>query len=444
MNLAGARRSHVPPRPPAPQAERRELALVPNSLALIGAKVAAMALGFVFWLAAARLFARTEVGVAAAAVSAMMLCTQLALLGVGSAVVAEMPAHRERPWELLTSAARITAVASLAAGLGFLTVAAVALDDLGVVVDSPAFALLFIGATLFGTFGVLLDQVATALRRGDLNVVRGVVFGVTTLGVLLALVWAGAGRSAQAAFTPWVIAGALTCAIGLVQLRRALPARNRAGRLDRDGTRALVRVGLPNHALTLAERLPGLALPLVVTELLSARANAAWYIAWMMAWVLYIVPIQVGMTIFAEVAADPSSLGAALRRGMTTSLAVGAAGIVVVLAGAEPVLSLLSSAYADDGAAAVRILVLGVLPMTVTLAYFAACRALRRLPEALLVGWAGALLSLAAAGAAAAWADDAGDLEGIAAAWLAVQTGVGFWAGARLVRLRREVRDPGH
>jgi hypothetical protein len=47
------------------------LSLVPNSLALIAAKVAAMGLGFAFWLVAARFFARDAVGLAAAAVSAV-------------------------------------------------------------------------------------------------------------------------------------------------------------------------------------------------------------------------------------------------------------------------------------------------------------------------------------------------------------------------------------
>src|SRR5215208_5576074 len=60
----------------------RPLTLTWNSLALIAAKVSTMALGFLFWLAAARLFEPSEVGVAAGLVAAMMLCTQVALLGL--------------------------------------------------------------------------------------------------------------------------------------------------------------------------------------------------------------------------------------------------------------------------------------------------------------------------------------------------------------------------
>src|SRR5215218_3893232 len=75
----------------------RSLSMLVSSLALIGGKVATMGLGFLFWLLAAQLFVPAEVGLAAGAVSAVMLCTQLALLGVGSSVIVHFPRHGARP-----------------------------------------------------------------------------------------------------------------------------------------------------------------------------------------------------------------------------------------------------------------------------------------------------------------------------------------------------------
>jgi O-antigen/teichoic acid export membrane protein len=411
----------------------RELPLVTNSVALVLAKVAAMGLGFLFWVAAARTFGAAEVGVAAAIVAAMMLCTQLALLGIGSSFIAEFATHKRAVWPLLDAALAVVVPAALLAAGAFLVLSATLLDHVDVVAKSFLFAVLFVAATVLGTVGVLLDQVSTALRRGDQNVVRGLAFGATCVVLLLVLVQTGTPRTVLAAFAPWAAAGVVMCGAGALQLRRVLSAREAPPVLDRTLTRRLLHVGIPNHVLTLAERTPGLVLPLIVTQVLTPRANAAWYAAWMMAWVVYIVPIQVGMTIFAEVAADPGSLRSALRRGVMTTLALGGAVAAIILVAAHPLLSVLGAGYADEGAAPLRILVLGIVPMTFTFAYFAACRGLRRVREAMMSAWVAAICVVVVAVAAGG----VGGLTAIAVGWLAVQAALGVWSAARLVQLAR-------
>jgi O-antigen/teichoic acid export membrane protein len=379
-------------------AARRQLPMLWNSLALIGAKTGGMALGFMFWLLAARLFPREVVGVTAAVVSAMMLCTQLSLLGLGSSVITQYPRFQRRPHALLDSAQTLVVViAALAAGL-FLLLAGGLFTDLDVVASTPTYVLLFVVASVLGTLGVLLDQIFTAMRRGDQVLVRGLAFGIASVAALAAIAVASSTESSEAVFVPWVVGGIVTCSLGLVQLRRNLPDYRPRVALDRDVSRGLMARGLPNYALTLGERMPGLVLPVVVVELLSPRANAAWYLAWMMAWVVYFVPIQVGLNIFAEVAHEPHRLAAIVRQGVQTSLAVGAAGAVAVAALAHVVLSMLGRGYAADATTPLRILVIALIPLAFTYAYFSVCRATDRLREAIVSGW---LLGLASVGAAA-------------------------------------------
>ena len=75
--------------------------MVRNSVGMISGRAASMALGFLFWLLAARLFPADKVGLTAGVVSAMMLCTQLALLGIGSAFIAYFPRHQLKPAALV-------------------------------------------------------------------------------------------------------------------------------------------------------------------------------------------------------------------------------------------------------------------------------------------------------------------------------------------------------
>jgi O-antigen/teichoic acid export membrane protein len=410
----------------------RSLSMFPNSLALIGSKVSTMGLGFLFWLLAARLFEVDEVGLAAGVVAAMMLCTQVALFGLGSAVIALLPTELRRPRALLDSAFSLVTVLALVTGVGFLFVSAVALGELHVVSGSVVYALLFVAATVTGALGILLDQLSTSLRRGDQALVRGLAFGITAVLSLAVLTAVGATGS-QALLVPWVIAGATTLAIGLVQVRRAL-----AGYVPRPtviGSRArrLVLTGMPNYALTLGERAPGLVLPIVVTELLSPAANAAWYAAWMMAWVVFIVPVQVGMTLFAEIAHEPGSLAAATSRATRAALLVGVPAAVALALLAHPLLALLGNEYAETGVGPLRILVLGLIPLIFVQVYYASCRGVGRLGEAIIVAWASGLISICAAAVAGVGSG----LEAMALAWVAAQLGAALFAAVRLGRLRR-------
>jgi O-antigen/teichoic acid export membrane protein len=180
-----------------------------NSLALIVAKVASMGLGFLFWLVAAHLAAPAVVGLAAGAVSAMMLCTQVAILGFGSAVITHLRHNHERLPVLFNSALTLVGGASVGMSLAFILLAGALFRQLDVVARSPWFSVLFVLAGVFGTLGILLDQTATALLRGDQALVRNVAFGAVTLLGLVAVVLLAPRVSAPLVFAPWAVAGAL-------------------------------------------------------------------------------------------------------------------------------------------------------------------------------------------------------------------------------------------
>ncbi|MCA1563070.1 MAG: oligosaccharide flippase family protein [Acidobacteria bacterium] len=407
--------------------------MVASSLALIAGKVSTMGLGFVFWLVAARFFAPSEVGLAAGAISAVMLCTQLALLGLGSAVIVHFPRHRQEPSSLLDTAFTVVAISAAAAACLFLLLASVAFHELSVVASEPMFAAAFVCMSVLGTLGILLDQVSTALRRGDQVLVRAILFGVATVGALSGLaLWFDVGSS-RVIFSTWV-AGALAASVlGVVQLWRTLARYRYRPHLRLGTARRLLAVGLPNHALTLTERTPGLVLPILVTELVSAEANAAWYAAWMMAWVLYIVPIQIGMTLFAEAARRTASLLDLVRHGLRLSLLLGGVGAAVLALAAHHILAILGQNYAAVGTTPLRILVIAVLPLSFVQVYFVTCRATARLGEATLTGAASGTTSVTVAAVAGIHYG----LPGMALAWLGAQLLTGIWASWRLQAIAR-------
>ncbi len=410
----------------------RPLSMVRSSIGLIAGKGASLGLGFVFWVLAARAFPEDVVGLTGAAIAAVMLCVQVAQLGVGSAFVFHYPAHRGRPAPLLDAGFGVVTVAALGVGAVFLVVAAVFLAELGTVATQPVYAVLFLAMSVFGTVGVFLDQVSMAQRRGDQAMARNVANGLVTVAPLALIPVVGTGVGSPALFALWVGGGGAACALGLRQLHRNMSGYRPRLRLEADLTRRLVRAGVPNQALTLAERAPAFLLPILVTELLSPAENAYWYAAWMAAWAVTVIPISVGTALFSEVVHSPEQAARHARRALAASLALGVPAALALAVLADPFLSLMGTGYADAGAAPLRILVLGIVPVSVLHTYYGVCRARPGgLREAVATAAAGSATALVASGlAASSWG-----LAGMAWAWVAGLVPAGMWAAWRLHRL---------
>lgn len=404
-----------------------------SSAGLIAGRVASLGLGFLAWLVAAHLFPPSEVGLASGVVAAMMLCVQLALFGVGSALISVFVAYRERMSLLINTAGTSVIGLSIVAAVLFLLLARSAFHELDVVVGVPVLALAFVAMTILGAVNVLFDNVSVAIRRGDQVLTRNVLFGLVTIGVPIALVSTIGGRGSWLILAAWTVAGIVACCIGVVQLRRSLPEYRPGIVIDRPLTAELVRVGLPNWALTMTERGPALLMPVLVTELISPTVNAYWYAAWMMAWVVMIIPVSAGQTLFAEAARDPANVARATRHGIATSLGLGVPAAIVVVIFAHLALSLMGARYAAAGDLALRILVVTVLPFTVIQAYYAICRARRQLAEAIAVG----TLSGVAAVVAALIAGSVAGLAAMATAWVVAQSLAAAFCGLRLLSMAR-------
>src|ERR1039458_6914851 len=113
-----------------------------NSVAYSAGTIVRLSIGFLTWLAAARLYPASEVGIAAVVISAMSLCVQVGG-GLDLALVALFPEHRQRPALLLDSTFTLAVVAACVACLGCIVLAAGGLHAFHVLAGSVVYAILF-------------------------------------------------------------------------------------------------------------------------------------------------------------------------------------------------------------------------------------------------------------------------------------------------------------
>lgn len=367
-----------------PERLRKAGPLVENALGLIVSKGAAMALGLLFWLLAARTTSTQNVGLAAASISAMMLCTQLAILGVGAAFITHSAQQKRAIGELLDASVTLVVAMSLVVAAGGLAVLTLlpAFDE----VLSPGFAVLFVLLAVLGTLGILFDHVAVALGRGRSVALRGALAGALPVIPLL-VPRLTHGASAAELVGLW-LPGLFTTAVwGWLLVRRELSAhRHKLPCADRALMGDLVRAGVPNWALTISDRAPGLVLPVIVTQLMSPADNAHWYVVWMAAWAVYAIPNSVGIALFADIARRPEQARSTSRRALRLAVGIGLLGAAAVAVSGPFLLSLLGTDYRIAGMPALLVLLVGVLPLAVVQVRYAACRAANRVWPAVLVG----------------------------------------------------------
>ena len=401
-----------------------------SSLGLVAAKAAQTGAGFAFWIVAARATSDREVGLTTAAVSAVMICTQLAVLGAGSAVIVSV-GRGEPPARVLDAAFAIVGVAGTVLALGYLVLQSVVAPETASA--SVLFWLTFLVAAVAGTLVIVLDQALVALGRGSSATSRYALGGGVSLAAAGLVAWRAHGASADVLMACWTLGTGVACIVGAVQLRRLVGYRPRPSLRPSRG-RPLLALGIPHQLLTLTERTPGLVLPLLLAHMVAPEAAAYWYPAWMMAWAAYTAPVLMGIVQFSEGVRDADRLVSTTWASLRWSLTVGGLAAAVLVLFAHPLLNLLGERYAESSADALRWLAAGLVPYAVLQAYNAVCRARGRYAEAIVVG-----VTLGTALCASALSAADRGASAMALAWLVVLSIGAVVVGLRLVAVLRRV-----
>jgi glycosyltransferase involved in cell wall biosynthesis/O-antigen/teichoic acid export membrane protein len=408
----------------------RTLSVGGNAAWLAAARAAPMAVGFLFWALAALVLPPAQIGLGSAVVSAALLTVQLGMLGVGPATLTLLPAEADGGRRLIASSLLTVGTFSLVAAGILASVTHSLGSGVGEAWNEPLVTVLFLVTALCAACAYQLDHVGIAQERADRTLLRGLMQS----GVQLAFL-AGAfavGIRELTAVVGAVAAGALASVLlGLHQLGRAMVSPDWRHGLRPGPALRLLKPGLPNHALMLADRAPGYLLPLIVATALGPAATAAWFIVWMMASAVFFVPQSAGLslqTALAGTRSKPGLVGSAIRASLLLTLA---AGLVLIVAGPF-LLRVLGPQYASAWVL-LPILLPALLLSCVTQVYYGLCRAQGRLVESTTVA---ALAAILAVVPAAAVAQQYG-LTGVSALWSVAQATAALIAALRIVALTR-------
>ncbi|HEU4350207.1 MAG TPA: lipopolysaccharide biosynthesis protein [Actinoplanes sp.] len=316
--------------------------------------------GFAYWWLAARTAPAEAVGQASAAVSAMTLIGTIGMFGMGTMLISDLPRLAGRRWELITTCLFVAGSAATVGGLVYVALAYLAVPGLQHALGSTAATVLLVFGIALNAMTLVLDEALIGLLAGPMQLMRNAWFSVIKLALLGVLTLLPFTLTGGTLVLTWVAGTVLSVAV----LGRALRRRRMIDSLRPRLTllRGRGQATFDHNLLNLATYLPRAALPLVVTAVLSAEANASFYTAFMVTSFLAMVPGNVALTLFAVASGDRAALRSKARMGLLICLATGLPVSILVSVFAGPIMGIFGSGYAASAGAALAILALTYLP----------------------------------------------------------------------------------
>lgn len=403
--------------------------LVVNALYLAARSGVDAALGMSFWVLAARLYSAEEVGLAAATIAAMGLLATIAPLGLEASLIRFLPrAQKHRGAEQINLALVLAGAVAVISAAVFLLGVGVWAPPLDYLRDNPFYFIAFALFVAAWSLLTLLIGVYVGARRAGHALAQGTTFSVVRILTLASLALLLPGRGIVLAWSIGLVAA--VCISLFVLMPRVRPGHRFSLRFSRTVAGEMLSFSLPNHVANMAWQAPTWILPLLVLSLRGAEENAYFYVAWTLAWSLGALPTAVSLSLTAEGAADESRLVHNLRQAIRGLLLLLLPAVIILLLAAKQILGIFGAEYAENAAPTLRLLVLAVIPSSVSYLY----TAVRRV-EKKLTGIVGLTVFVALTTIVGSYLlIDRVGLVGIAYAWLGAQSAGALFAGWHLWR----------
>lgn len=387
--------------------------MLSNAASLIGTFGVTSGLGFAYWWVAARLFDKAEVGLASALISAMQLMGTLGMLGLGTLMIGELRRRRSIAISLIGGSLVIASITAGGLGLVFALITSQSSGEFNILADTGHMLLFVLGVAITGAL-LVMDQALLGLLRGHLQLYRNAIFAVGKLLILVVCGLVFVSLNSMAIYATW-FAGNIVSVLPLAVFALPHLRQPHEHAPARQIFRELRGAALAHHILNVSVQTSQFAMPVLVTFLFSAVANASFYIAWLIVSILFIIPAALTQTLYAVSSADDRIAPEKIRFSLRLSLLFVTLGVIVLIVGAPLILGLFGPTYATQSSASLRIMALAAFPMIIKVHYIAIFQIRRQIRVAALAMFGGAVLEMAFAFIGGA----TGDIATLSAGWTA-------------------------
>jgi aminoglycoside phosphotransferase (APT) family kinase protein/O-antigen/teichoic acid export membrane protein len=332
--------------------------------------------GVVYWLLAAHYYEPRVLGLNSAAISAMMFLAGISQLNLMSALIRFIPVAGRDTTRFVLSSYLLSVCIAGSVALFFLLGLGTWASALGFLTSSPGFVLWFLGATMAWCVFNLQDSVLTGLRAAVFVPLENLVYSIAKIALLVALVQVSPHYGIFASWTAALAASLVP--VNLLIYGRLLRRRVQGeGRLP--GRRQLARFVSADYVGALFWLSATMLMPVIVTGIEGATANAYFSLAWMIALPLFAFSGNTGASLVVTASGDEARLPFYARKVLIQTAAIVIPVALFLAVASSFVLSLFGAKYAAHGSATLTLLALSAIPNVVNVLYVSVYRVQRRM-----------------------------------------------------------------
>lgn len=336
--------------------------LYAGAYALIASAAVTSGLGLLYWALAARLYEPATLGLNSAALSAMLFVSGISQLSLNGVLVRFIPIAGNHSARFVVLAYAGCLIAALGASLIFLFGASVWAPWLAPLQSNFLWSISFVFAVMAWTIFALQDSVLTGLRQAQWVPLENSLYAVAKIGVLA---FFAVAFPATGIFISWNLPVLLLLVpVNVLIFRVLIPHHARAGMTNQPRLRArqIVEQVAGNYLGTLFSLGSTTLLPILVTTLEGAAANAHFYPPWIIASALQLVALNMATSMTVEASFDETKLALFARRVMIHTARLVIPCVVVIFIAAPFLLALFGTSYAEQGTTLLRLLALAAIP----------------------------------------------------------------------------------
>ncbi len=369
-------------------AEHKNDPLFKNSYYLIGNTFITAAVGFIFWIIAARLYSSEEIGISSAVISAMSLISIFSLLGLDISVIRYLPEHKDEK-NIINTSFTITIVSTVLLSVLFLAVLDIFAPDISLLKENILLALVFILFTTCFSLFTLQLSVFIGFRTAKYSFIQSFInfIKLALLPLLVALGAFGIFVSFGFFYLVAFLAGNLFIGIFL-QGYKFIPS------INMDALKKMISYSFENYIANIFYSLPHFLLPLVVLNILGPVMNAYFYIAWTFSSILLTVPFAVSRSLLAEGSTLPGEVKQNIFKSFKFTFAILGILMVLILVFGKYILYLFGVTYADNAFGILILLSLASFPFAIVQLFTSSKRIKKDTKPVILVNMGVAIITL--------------------------------------------------
>jgi O-antigen/teichoic acid export membrane protein len=326
-----------------------------NSIYLMASTAVMAFFGFFFWILNAHLFTSEQVGIATTLISVMTLISTFSLLGLGNSLIKYLPTSDNKN-EYMNTSLTLVGLTSIIISVIYLVFLNIFSPKLLFIRENPIFCFLFVFFIVFCTLNTISENIFIAYRSSVYIFIKNTILSLVKLALPFALIMLGAYGIFMSFGLSITVAFIFSLIIFINRFKYIIKPD-----IHKNIVKNMAKFTLGSYVADFIRTLPSMILPIIILNTIGAKFSAYFYMDMMIATMLFIIPLSVSQSLFAEGSYSEEELKVHLTRAIRLIAMILLPSVLVTVLFGKYILLTFGTQYSSDGILLLQILAISAI-----------------------------------------------------------------------------------